>query len=182
MFPSTCWIMDADWRLWQRKATLKEKVECLVQRFVSCCFLWSSQTLRDSRCSKLVSCPLNKHRHSGRVKTQVQCQVESNTRSGMCVSSPRSLWITCYPMGKPWVRLAEPQLRCFVWCISPWKSWKPQAFCEIDPERHYAVGKDQFANAISTACTTAADGCPFVFCGLSSLWSLGGFTWLVLVH
>eukprot|EP00434_Breviolum_minutum_P041220 symbB.v1.2.036664.t1/scaffold5225.1/size29642/3 len=27
-----------------------------------------------------------------------------------------------------------------------------KAFCEIDPERHYAVGKDQFANAISTAC------------------------------
>eukprot|EP00435_Cladocopium_sp_Y103_P036959 s1296_g9.t1 len=27
-----------------------------------------------------------------------------------------------------------------------------KAFCEIDPERHYAVSKDQFANAIATAC------------------------------
>ena len=155
----------------QSNAERKSRVSGSAVRFLLF-FLWSSQNLRDSRSSKLVSCPLNKQRHSGRVKTQVQCQVESNTRSGMCVSSPRSLWITCYPMGKPWVRLAEPQLHCFVWCISPWMSWKPQAFCEIDPERHYAVGKDQFANAISTACTTAADGCPFVFCGLSSLWSL----------
>ena len=31
-----------------------------------------------------------------------------------------------------------------------------QAFCEIDPERHYAVSKDQFANAIATACSVVA--------------------------
>lgn len=31
-----------------------------------------------------------------------------------------------------------------------------EAFCEIDPERHYAISKDQFANAVATACTTAA--------------------------
>eukprot|EP00438_Fugacium_kawagutii_P009777 Skav218798 [mRNA] locus=scaffold1140:254662:268689:+ [translate_table: standard] len=30
-----------------------------------------------------------------------------------------------------------------------------QAFCEIDPERRYAVSKDQFANAIATACRLA---------------------------
>jgi len=27
-----------------------------------------------------------------------------------------------------------------------------KAFCEVDPERHYAVSKDQFANALATAC------------------------------
>jgi len=27
-----------------------------------------------------------------------------------------------------------------------------KAFCEIDPERHYAISKDQFANAVATAC------------------------------
>lgn len=35
----------ADWRLWQRKATLKEKVECLVQRFVSCCFFCGARKI-----------------------------------------------------------------------------------------------------------------------------------------
>ena len=102
----------------QSNAERKSRVSGSAVRFLLF-FLWSSQTLTDSRSSKLVSCPLNKHRLSGRVKTQVQCQVESNTRSGMCVSSPRSLWITCYPMGKPWVRLAEPQLRCLYGAYHP---------------------------------------------------------------
>lgn len=44
-----------------------------------------------------------------------------------------------------------------------------QAFCEIDPERHYAVSKDQFANAIATACSVVAATKLLDFIMLSSL-------------
>lgn len=38
-----------------------------------------------------------------------------------------------------------------------------QAFCEIDPERHYAISKEQFANAIATACNHISHQAPLRF-------------------
>ena len=145
--------------------------------------------MRDSRSSKLVSCPLNKHRHSGRVKTQVQCQVESNTRSGMCVSSPRSLWITCYPMGKPWVRLAELQLRCFVWCIDHpgcRENHRPSAKSTqrdimLSARISLRMQFQQLVPRQQTVVRSSSVVCPL--CDLFNSFGIrGGFTWLVLVH
>ena len=59
------------------------------------------------------------------------------------------IYIMCWLFWAAWAIAVPAQL-----CSQ--RTSMVQAFCEIDPERHYAVSKDQFANAIATACSVAA--------------------------